>query len=272
MKKWMLFVSIGILVGCSRYYLFDQYYDQRNWAQASEILQSISQTNTTEYLIRRYRLLLQLSIHGDTNAFSNLVQLIDQGENSRVAGYYQFAKLYVAFVDAVRTRNYDVILSQGEPLSRFPEEFQPIATQLLGICYLIKDDPKQAKMYLQKSYIKEPFFDTLYFLGLAHLMVGDESAAIVSWKQILSGRPGGVVEAMSYFQLGELAYQKGDFLSALDLYYQAVNIYPDSEIFVDKIAFCYQKLKNKKLSEKFRKMALRINKDYATAWFYLNFN
>lgn len=269
---WLVCVFLIAFTGCSRYYTFDKYYDEENWAKAYEVFQTIPAEKSDVYRIRQYRIILRLSLNGDTNALSNLVSLVEKEDNNRMAGYQEFGRLYLAFSRAFQSGDYENVISLAEPLTRFPSEFQPVAAQLIGIAYLAKSEPEQAKVYLQKSYVVAPLLDTLYFLGLANLMGGRESDAVANWKQILSARPGGIVEAMSYFQLGEIEYHKGDFSKALEFYYAAVNLYPNSEIFVDKIAFCYQKLKNKKLSEKFRKIALRINKDYATAWFYLNFN
>ncbi|MCX7882183.1 MAG: tetratricopeptide repeat protein [Brevinematales bacterium] len=271
MKFLPWFVVIMVLWGCSRYYTFDRYYDEENWTKAYEIFQTLPKEEHEAYRIRLYRITLQLALQGDTQALSNLANLVQTQEN-RLPGYQEFGRLYLGFLQAFSSGDYEWVVSNAEPLSRFPSEFQAVAAQLVGIAYLAKNEPEQAKTYLQKSYVARPLLDTLYFLGLANLMGGNESDAVANWKHILSARPGGLVEAMSYFQLGEIEYNKGEFSRALELYYAAVNLYPDSEIFVDKIAFCYQKLKNKKLSEKFRKIALRINKDYATAWFYLNFN
>lgn len=271
MKRTVGLMVMALLVSCSRYYTFDKYYDEEDWTKAYEVFQTIPVENSDAYRLRWYRIMLRLALNGDTNAISNLTTVVEK-EETRLPGYQEFGRLYLGFLRSFQSGDYEAVVTQAEPLSRFPSEFQPVAAQLIGIAYLAKNEPEQAKTYLQKSYVASPLLDTLYFLGLANLMAGRESDAVANWKQILSARPGGVVEAMSYFQLGEIEYHKGDFSNALEFYYAAVNLYPDSEIFVDKIAFCYQKLKNKRLSEKFRKIALRINKDYATAWFYLNFN
>jgi len=272
MRQWLGALVLLVLVGCSRYSAFDQYYDQQDWSKALEVLSSLPQKNTYAYKIREYKIVLRLAFSGDTNAITRLRTLLNEQEDTRLAGYRDLGRLFLLFLDNSQQRLYDAVVSNGEPLSRFPEEFRADASFLLGVCYLSMDQAEQAKAYLKKSYSQNARWDTLYFLGMAYLLTGDEALAVSSWRQILSAKPGGLVEAMAYFQMGEILYQKGHFSEALPLYFEAVNIYPDSEIFADKIGFCYQKLKKKKLSEKFRKIALRINKDYATAWFYLNFN
>jgi len=271
MREMVIAIMLVGLVGCSRYYTFDKYYDEENWEKAYEVLMTMPQEQTDQYRIRLYRILLRLALEGNTNAIDQLKAMMTVQE-STLPGYQEFGRFYLAFLQAFQSGDYEEVVRTAEPLSRFPSEFQPTAAQLVGIAYLVKNDPDQARAYLQKSYVAMPLLDTLYFLGLSHLMAGRIEDARENWKQILAARPGGIVEAMSAFQLGELEYARGEFARALDWYYTAVDLYPDSEIFVDRIAFCYQKLKSKKLSEKFRKIALRINKDYATAWFYLNFN
>ncbi len=271
MRWWKGIVFLLVLVGCSRYYTFDRYYDEQNWQKAQEVLEDIPEKNTDAYRLRLYRITFRLALAGDPGVLERLKAMMEK-EDTRFAGYQEFGRLYLAFLEAMQSGDFENVVSLREPFSRFPVEFQPYAAQILGIAYLMKNEGDEAKQYLQKSYMSEPMLDTLYFLGQAHMMAGSEQDAIAAWKQVIAAKPGGKLEAMSCFQLGELEYHKGNFSQALEWYYAAVNLYPDSEIFVDKIAFCYQKMKNKKLSEKFRKIALRINQDYATAWFYLNFN
>ncbi|URA09524.1 tetratricopeptide repeat protein [Thermospira aquatica] len=271
MKWWKNVFLASVLVGCSRYYTFDRYYDEQNWQQAKEILENISEKNTDAYRLRLYRITFRLALAGDSQVLERLKLLLEK-EDPRFRGYQEFGRLYLSFVNALQSGDFENVLGLKEPFSRFPEEFQPYAAQIFGIAHLMKNEAEEARKYLQKSYMMEPMQDTLYFLGQAHLMCGSEQDAVATWKQVIAAKPGGKLEAMSYFQLGELEYNKGNFSQALEWYFAAVNLYPESEIFVDKIAFCYQKMKNKKLSEKFRKIALRINQDYATAWFYLNFN
>ncbi|MFN4217032.1 MAG: tetratricopeptide repeat protein, partial [Brevinematales bacterium] len=232
MKRIIGLMVMAILASCSRYYTFDQYYDEENWTKAYEVFQKIPVENSEAYRLRLYRIILRLALNGDTNAISNLAAIVEKVE-TYLLGYQEFGRLYLDFLRSFQSGDYEAVVNRAEPLSRFPSEFQPVAAQLIGIAYLAKNEPEQARMYLQKAYVTSPLLDTLYFLGLANLMSGRESDAVANWKQILSAHSGGVVEAMSYFQLGEIQYHRGDFSNALEFYYQAVNLYPDSEIFVD---------------------------------------
>jgi len=78
--------------------------------------------------------------------------------------------------------------------------------------------------------------------------------------------------SLAFYQLGELEYFNENFTNALNYYIIAINKFSKYANYTDQIGRCFMKLKYPKLSQKFFKTSLRIQKDDANAWFYLNLN
>jgi tetratricopeptide (TPR) repeat protein len=271
--KLALFILLVLLFnGCSQYYKFDELYDKGDFIQAYTILNNIKNTKNGHYQKRLYRVVTKLALDGDSDFINKLKSIVTNEALKEIENYARFAATYNLFLEAKNPQAYSLILSNLTNIHSVPDEFLSYAYKLRGVSYYKVGHYQQAIEDLNASFKIAPYADNLYFIGMCYYGLEDQKSAENYFNKTISTTQNGLVRSLAYFQLGEMSYYQKKYSLSLDFYLQSINSYSQAASYSYKIAKSLQKLRYNRLSTKFNKISLRIQKDYANAWFSLNIN
>ncbi|MCX7821412.1 MAG: tetratricopeptide repeat protein [Brevinematales bacterium] len=265
------FVFLGF-VSCSSYYRFDEAYDKRDFLKAYSILENIKNKNNFNYQKREYRIVLRLSLEGDKDFIHKLSNLVEKDIHTNIINYKNFGLAYLLFLNSKTKNEYSNTLLFFNAISNVPVEFKEYFYKMKGICEYKIGEYDKAIEDLKLSYHKFSSSDTLYFIGMSYLNQKKFKEAKEFFEKIVNTTLDNFFNALAYFQIGEIYYEEGKYKEALEYYLKAQETYSDIPNFAFKTSKCLSKLGYNSLAEKFLKIAMRIDKNYATAWFYLNIN
>ena len=262
-----------LFISCSAYYHFDELYDQGEYLDAYKILSSIQRTNNIQYKIRQSRIILRMALNGDNDFISILPQLIGHKEQ-QLQPYSRLAQSYLYFLQSSNqnTELSEKVIESLSNIRLLPSEFYTEIYQMRGLARLQHGDYKDSINDFKESYDLTPVIENLYFIGLANDGLTNTKQAIEYFKQVTVNASSALLKSLAYFQMAEIAYDQSDYTKALNLYFKAVKLYPNSANYNTKIGKCLQQLGSSNLANHFFGIALRIQKDFANAWYFLNVN
>ncbi|MGC8765921.1 MAG: tetratricopeptide repeat protein [Brevinematia bacterium] len=259
---------------CSSYYKFDEAYDKRDFLKAYNILETIKKKEDIHYKVRNYRIILRLSLEGDEDfilKLSNLTLNNNEIEEALIP-YRNFGISFLSYLNARTAEDYSNTLHLIKDIKNVPSEFESYFYKIKGISEYKTGNYEKALFYLSTSLKMNSSSDALYFSGMCYLNQRKFKEAKGYFEKILSSTLDNFFNGLAYFQIAEIYYEEGTYKEAMKYYIKALETYPEIPQFAFKLSKCLNKLNFKFFAEKFLKVAIRINKDYATAWFYLNIN
>lgn len=266
------FILAFIISGCSKYYQFDELYDKGDFIKAYSVLEKISNKTNAHYNRRLYRIIIKMAVDGDPDFIEKLRDIAGKEHPAEVENYAQFTDAYLDFLDAKSPQSYTAVLSKLTAIKTLPVEFHVYAYKIRGISLYKLGKYNEAIIDLNQSFKLSPYIDNLYFIGMCYYNLDDQKQAIHYFNRVISGTLNNFFKSLAYFQLGEISYYGKKYQDALEHYVSAANHYSGSADYTFKISKCLKQLKYNRLSPKFSKISLRIQKDYANAWFFLNIN
>lgn len=266
--SYMLFMTLS----CSHYYKFDELYDKGQYLEAYRVLSQISSVSNVQYQRRLYRVVIRLALDGDPDFIAQLSSLTLESPARDVSDYSRFGNLYAQFLKARTIPDYQAVVKGLKEIRNVPEEFIVYLHKIRGISLYHTGRYREAMADLESSYRMGPYLDNLYYIGLCHIGLKETDNAIVYFERIITRSQSDFLKSLAFFQKGEILYGQTNYSAALQDYISAVNTYSGNADITFKIAKCMQKLKLNRFSQRFMKTSLRIKKDYANAWFYLNVN
>ncbi len=274
MLKNLIFIMICILTfsSCSKYYRFDELYDKGEYLNAFNLLDQIKNKKNIYYQKRLYRIVLRLAFEGDQDFLQRLKNLTVEEHLPDVDNYIFLAKTYELFIEAKDPQQYSMVVSNLADIRTTPEEFWVFSYKIRGISNYKIGKYNETIADLDQSYRIVPYADNFYFIGMAYYNLEEIKQAENYFRKGIAESQNNYFKSLSYFQLGEIDYYQNKFQEALENYVNAVNNYSNSADYAYRIAKCLQKLKYNHISQKFLKVSLKIQKDYANAWFFLNIN
>ena len=271
-KSIFLLFCIFIFSSCSKYYRFDELYDKGDYIKAYNLLDQIKNKRNPHYQKRLYRIVMRLAFDGDQDFLSKLKNILSEEHLPDVDNYVFLAKTYEMFLDAKNPQEYTVVISNLTDIRATPEEFWVFGYKIRGISKYKTGKYNEAIDDLEQSYRLSPYADNFYFIGMSYYNLEEPKQAENYFQKLIAESQNNFFKSLAYFQLGEIDYYQNRYQEALDNYINAVNNYSNSADYAYRIAKCLQKLKYNHISQKFLKISLKIQKDYANAWFFLNIN
>lgn len=285
-KTLLLIVGCGLFFSCSAYYQVDELYDKGNTLKAYQVLEKIQGKKNEHYQKRLYRVVSRLALDGDPDFIEKLRHLTEVKGHPAAASYENFARIYLDFLSARSPSQYAVIAQSLSNLEAAPPEFQPEACKIRGISYYNSGGSSNYLLAIddfQKGFRLSAQIDSVLFIGKAYLGLSDENddkkeaesyekQAQNYFNRVLTSTADHFMKSMANYYLGEIELNHNRYPAALQKYQEALALYSNSPDTVYRIGFCLKKMKYKRLSDRMFKTALRIQKDYASAWFYLNIN
>ena len=275
LKIYILFLlSLLLFVSCSKYYQFDELYDRGEYLKAYGVLSKIDKTNNSSYRKRLYRIVIKLSLDGDLDFVQKLSNMINNNEwfDADVMDYYYFSRGFLSYVSANNTDDYTEVLSYLSNIAFIPEEFSSYYTRITGISYYKLGEYQLSISNLMVSYKKMPYLENLYYAGMSYYNLYNYDKALEYFDDIINSSSDRKLRSLARYQKGEILYYRQDFTNAYEEYFSSLNDYSQNPDCSYKIAKCLQKMDYNKMQLEFLKIALRIDKDYANAWFMLNAN
>ncbi len=268
------FLGMFILIfyGCSSYYKFDEAYDKKDFLKAYNILERIKKKEDIHYKIRNYRIILRLALEGDEDFIIKLGNLINQDVEYGLLPYKNFGVSFISYLNSRSFEDYSNTVAVMRDFKNIPSEFESYFYKIKGISEYKIGNYSNAIKDLSTSLKMAISSDALYFLGMCYLHQKKFKEARSYFERILTTTLDTFFNGLAYFQLAEIYYEEEDFENALKYYMKAIETYSEIPQFAFKLAKCLNKLNFKFFAEKFLKIAMRIDKNYATAWFYLNIN
>jgi tetratricopeptide (TPR) repeat protein len=184
--------------------------------------------------------------------------------------YSLLARIYGSYLEAKTLPQFETVVKSLEDINAIPGEFLAYAFKIRGISYYHLGKYNESIADLAQSDRMIPYADNLYYIGMCYYNKEDIKQASDYFLRVITSTEDRFFKSAAYYQLGEIDYYQNKFEEALAQYFKAINNYSNSADYSYKIAKCLQKLKYNTLSPKFLKISLRIQKDYANAWFFLN--
>ncbi len=265
-----LFIS---LFSCSPYQKFDTYFSRSDFRSAYQSLKTIKQTNSIRYQKRLYQSLLFLSLTDHSNFQQKLSdQLLSPETNALLVPYARFGKAFLQFKKSISSDDYLDALTCYTNVTPLPPELQGYYYKQLGICYYKTGQFRRAVSNISNSLKKMKMMDTSYFLALSLVEISQFKEARRLLNKIILESKDSFLIAMSSFQLGEIDYASGNYHSAFRHYIAGINRYPNTSYYELQIAKCLKKLGYEQIYTKFANISIRIQKDFADAWYFLNVN
>lgn len=152
-----------------------------------------------------------------------------------------------------------------ELFKRAAEGGMPEAFYNLALVYIKQDEFGKAESEIYKVTDKQPFFSS------ANIAVGEilcrrncPDEAEVEYQK---ARTGGSKDLVFFVKFGNFLIKKGEIQGAIDIYNEAIDIFPQKEILYNNLGVAYFKIKKFDEAEKSFLKALKINGKYADAYF-----
>ncbi len=272
LRKFVFSFFFLILFSCSQYYRFDELYDKGEFIKAYHLLDNISNKTNAHFQRRFYRVIIKLALDGDSDFIEMLKGMVSNRSQIEINPYLSFGGAYLSYLAAKDSSEYLSVISNLQDIKNVPEEFVVYAYKLRGISHYKLGNYNEAVDDLNKSYRMIPYVDDLYFIGKCFYGLQDNKQAYYYFSRVVQSTQNGFFRGLANFEIGEIFYYEAKYAEALAKYIEAVNYYSKNADCTYKIAKCLEKLKYNRLSPKFYKASLRIQKDYASAWFFLNIN
>lgn len=271
-KIILFFMIITIFASCSKYYQFDEYYSQGQYLKAYEVLDEIKNKESEEFYLREFQVVTRIALGGDSDFINKLEMMVTNTYPKKVDSYAHFAKTFLLFQEATEHECYETVISNLTKSSMVPDEFHGETLQISGIAKYKIGNYVEAIKDLEKSHNLTGHIDNHYFIGLCYDGLDMQKKAVASFDMVISSSKNELLLSQSFFQKGEIYYSMNQFDDALQQYIKAINNYSHSANFNFKLGKCLQRLGYKNLAPKFFKVSLRIDKNFADAWYQLNIN
>lgn len=274
-------VLVLLASSCSKYFRIDNLYDKGRYLDAYKVLEDVRKTNQLAYQSRELKIVSRLAMDGDMDFMSKLEKIVEGGtmlvSYPQLSNEVRFASTFLEFVRKDDQETYTAVLKDLRDERLFPREFVADALKIRGIAYYNLGEYDRAIEDLGRSYRMIPYLDAYYFIGMSYFGKEDYGDSRPYFDKIIRDSKNDLMKAEAYFHIGEIYYNdpansQDNYKKALELYVDAVNCYCNSATYNYKIAKCLQKLGYPTLFPKFLKTCIRIQKDYANAWFLLNIN
>lgn len=278
-----LLILLLFLGACSKYYEVDELYDEGDYYGAYQVLSEITKTNQSAFQTRFFRVTTRIAMDGDSDFLTILSnkrsQFLQSEVSEELSNYLLFADVYIDFASAESSNDYSSVVSDLSNLSLVPVEFLAYAQKFRGIALYECGNFGEAAEDLEESFSKLGFGDTLFYLGLSYAGLENYELALAFFQQVAESPGDDFLSALAYYEMGEIYFYTADtnnsesnYGLALSCYIEAVNHYSESAEFNFKIARSLQKLDYSTIDQRFLKACLRINEEYANAWYYMNIN
>jgi len=274
-------VIIGILVlfaaACSKYGEFDGFYQGTKYIEAYNSLDKITEKQTLDFESRMIKVVLRLSLEGDMDFITNkLAMVISNTKSISLSNYIRFGKVFLYYCESEKRADQKYYQEVTNLLKivpgHVPDEFLAQAYQIKGIANFKMGQFKTAIIDLEQSYKVFPLVDNLYFISQCYYAMDDTDKAVEYLDKVINIANDEVLISLALYHKGEVFYDKDDYNTALSFYLEAVKHYCNNSDYNYKIAKCFQKLGYEKIYSKFLKTCLRIDENFATAYFYLSIN
>jgi len=272
-NKTLFCILVAFLFSaCSKYYRFDELYDRGNYVKAFALLGEIRSKNEIHYQRRYLRVVIRMALDGDAD-FINLLRTVVTNEYTNALRHYtEFGSNYILFMDARSPDDYLTVISNFQNIKETPEEFLSYAYKMRGIAYFRTTGYEDAIEDFNRSYRIIPYVDNFYYLGACYLELRDYKQSFNYFNRLLNSTRDNFYKGLALFGIGEIYYSEAKYRDALESYLESANYYSENADCTYKIARCLEKLKYNRITPKFYKISLRIQKDYASAWYFLNIN
>ncbi len=270
----ILILLLSLISGCSPYFKFDELYDQGHYLEAYSLLGGIEKTNNIQYQKRVYRAVIKLALEGDQDFILRLQGIISNYTHPDLADYSNFSVSYLLFLNQEHNNpeTYQSIISNFSHAEKIPSEFYAQTRQLEGIAYFKLGDFTKAINSFHESYKISPYIDNYYFIGLAYSELEEYEKAFSYFNKVVDFSDNDLLKGISYYQKGEILYYQEKYEAAMDEYLQSIYYYPNSANFNFKIGKCLQKMGYNNLAPQFFRISLKIQNNFANAWYFLNIN
>lgn len=268
--------SVALLLGsaCSAYYKFDELYDQGKYLEAYTTLQAINRTNSIQYQKRVYRAIIRLALQGDSDFIAKLKSTVTNYVHSELYAYSNFSMCYLQYLETHHSdqKQYLHIVSNFQNVRNIPDDFRPESLQLRGLSRFKIGEYEAAILDFHESFRLSPFIDNYYFIGLSYAVMEKQSEAFSYFDKVIGISNNPFLTGLAYYQKGEILYYQEKYQAALNEYMLAIQQYPNSANFNFKAGKCLQRLGYNTLAPHFFRIALRIQNNFANAWYFLNIN
>jgi tetratricopeptide (TPR) repeat protein len=272
-KKIIIFAFfVSVLFGCSKYYQFDDLYNNGEYIEAYQILQAIEEKDHSEYYKREFQVVTRLAVSGDPDFISRLSNIVEREYPEAVFPFLNFARTFLIFYSSDSQDDYMTVVSNFSEDGAFPDEFKGYAYQIKGISLYKTGFYEIAISELEKSYRINSYIDNLFFIAMSHFGMGENDEAVRYFDRIIRNSMDNLLTAQSHFQKGEILYADGKIEEAYSEYINAANNFCNSANYSFKVGKALQRLGYRNLSPRFFRISLRIDGDFADAWFHLNIN
>ncbi len=271
----LIFFAAGFFFNsCSPFYKFDELYDQGKYLEAFSILKEIKTTNSLQYQKRAYRAIIRLSLQGDEDFIKKLGNTVTNFTAKDFLTYSNFSSTYLTFLNTPLSdqKQFLIIISNFQNDHYIPDDFKPEALQLRGLSRFKIGDYENAILDFHDSFRLAPFIDNYYFIGVCYSELEKYNEAFSFFNKVIEISDNPFLAGLSFYQKGEILYYQEKYESALNDYMQAIQYYPNSANFNFKIGKCLQKMGYNNLAPHFFRISLRIQNNFANAWYFLNIN
>ncbi|NPV02337.1 MAG: tetratricopeptide repeat protein [Brevinematales bacterium] len=279
MDKKLVIAGIFILfaAACSKYGEFDGFYQGTKYIEAYNSLDKITEKQTFDFESRMIKVVLRLALEGDMDFITNkLAAVITNTKSLSLSNYIRFGKVFLYYCESEKRSDQKYYQEVTNLLKivpgHVPDEFLAQAYQIKGIANYKMGQFKPAIADLEQSYKVFPLVDNLYFISQCYYAMDDADRAVEYLDKVIHIANDEVLISLALYHKGEIFYNKDDYNTALSFYLEAVKYYCNNSDYNYKVAKCFQKLGYEKIYSKFLKTCLRIDENFATAYFYLSIN
>jgi tetratricopeptide (TPR) repeat protein len=279
MYKNLVIIGILIIFGaaCSKYGEFDGLYQNNKYLEAYNSLDKISEKQTHDFESRMLKVVLRLALEGDMDFITNrLAALLTETKSVSLSNYIRFGKIFLYYFESEKRSDqkyYQDITNLLNVIPGYiPEEFLAQAYQIKGIANFKMGQFQKAIADLEQSYNIFPLIDNLYFISQCYYAMDNADKSVEYLDKVINIANDEILISLALYHKGEIFYNRDDFNTALKFYLEAVKHYCNNSDYNYKIAKCFQKLGYEKIYSKFLKTCLRIDENFATAYFYLSIN
>jgi len=237
------------------------YYSMRDFQQAEQIYKKIIQLDLTDIESRYSLITIYLAQGKELESAVEYEKLIELGYGTpdiriNVGNIYienqklpQAEKIFTDFV------------------KKFPDDERSYLA--MAKLYLAKEDTATAMSWYHKGLNKNPSFEACLeeLLELYRVQKQwDQAAALL--QQTVSQDSANI---QNYLRLGELYYQKGDTVAALNEFTRAAERFPDDFRAYYSLAYLHYQRGDWEPAEQNFKKSIDLNKDFSRSWITLGF-
>ncbi|MGL4367504.1 MAG: tetratricopeptide repeat protein [Brevinemataceae bacterium] len=266
-----ILLIVLMISSCGQYNQFDKLYKNKEFANAYRVLQNTHKENLESFKEREIKVIIHLVISGHNEYLSILDSLLISEPSPNLQIWHDFARSWIRFVSAKTSVDFENVLKTLPKQTLKEVDLEQIRLIIYAHSLLELKEYKRLISYFSTRNISHKNSELLYLQGLTYMKLEDNAKAQQYFQSMIRNTANNQLKALGYFYIGEIVERERKTDLAEKYYLRSWELEPqNAELNLRLGRLIQQKNKYNDLHYRFYRASLRIDKNTAESWYYLN--